>query len=107
MKIKNTVFRALFQKKLLNVIYKCLSLINEKEEIVQKFMGHMFGTVMKRVIARGSSELQDACDTDRKKGASLVEKQYVNDLTVVTEIANKPKDWLIHRNGAKNSVFKF
>jgi len=32
-------------------------LINEKEEIVQKFMGHMFGTVMKRVIARSSSEL--------------------------------------------------
>lgn len=26
---------------------------------------------------------------------------------MLNEVANKPKDWLVHKNGAKNSVFKF
>ena len=100
-KIKNPIFRKIYEKKIFTVSNKLIQdITSKKHSIGEKLVENVFFEKIFTKISKLSA-------FDSAEDMEPTEKELVNGLKLDNNEHKKPKDWLVYKNGAKNSVYKF
>ena len=100
-KIKNPIFRKIYEKKLFAVSNKLIEETSKnKLEVSSSLIKNVFFEQVFTKISKLSA-FDSAEDTEP------VEQELVNNLKLDNHEHKQPKDWLLYKNGSKNSVYKF
>lgn len=102
----------LFAKMNLNKVYICIKKLMEKiedQDIGENLLKKGFLERILRKIVEISQyiDLDEALNSSEEFLNEINEKELANSFLLEQNIKDQPKDWLIYKNGAKNSVYQF